>query len=90
MTVLHGCFCFILQLRNIALASRLLDLWLNVGSRIDFIEVDSTSILLHTFSSLIYFWVTLVSNCFSWQLGGKSTHRSKHIVTLHILSGLTK
>ena len=42
MTLLHGCFCFILQLKNIAAVSKLLDLLLNVGSRIDIIEVDST------------------------------------------------
>ena len=42
MTLLHECFCFILQLKNIVLVSKLLDLLLNVGSRIDFIEADST------------------------------------------------
>ena len=42
MTLLHECFCFILQLKNIVLDSKLLDLLLNVGSRIDFIEADST------------------------------------------------
>ena len=85
-------FYFILQLENIVLVSKLIDLLLNVDSRIDFNEVDITvtSVLLHTFSSLIFFWITLVSNCLSWQLGGKSTHRSKHIITLHILSRLTK
>ena len=44
-------FYFILQLENIVLVSKLIDLLLNVDSRIDFNEVDITvtSVLLHTF-----------------------------------------
>ena len=35
------------------------------------------------------FWLTLVSTCFSWQLGGKGRLCSKHIA-FHLLSRLTK
>ena len=35
------------------------------------------------------FWFTLVSSCFSWQIGGKGRLCSKYI-TFHLLSRLTK
>ena len=48
------------------------------------LNITVTFVLLYTFSLLIYSWFTLVSNCFSCTL------RSKYIITLHVLSRLTK
>ena len=41
ISLYHGWFYLILQLKNIVLASKQLDLLLSVGSRIDFIDADS-------------------------------------------------